>query len=299
MRGVVRPTGYARGLVSLDRIYEYQAASVCAEGENEYQVLAELLAKIAEANVAQAKPQAPRIPTMPEVVDYASMTPGAAPVQVPIGISEGSLQTVYLDYGEGAFKRCLFNKPREGATFINAVCTMLATKQNHYTPVVIDLAGILTPAEDAPYEVITGDEQAREVFTGVLQEADEAIQGKPGTDAQGQRFIIMSGMAGFINRLDSISAQKLRAYLKGLRAGGDTAFLLFDTAADTVGQSEEWFKVQISNRNALWLGGGLANQGVVTTNYVSGKSIDQALVWPRGYYVTDGLYEAIKCMSKC
>ena len=100
MRDTVIPHDYARGLVKLDKIYEFQGAQASADGRESETIraLCHKLALQAEKMGSRAY-RAWSIPALPEGVTAGSLTGTISPTQqIPLGLAKDSIEVATFDF---------------------------------------------------------------------------------------------------------------------------------------------------------------------------------------------------------
>ena len=289
LRGIPIPTGYGRGLVSRDGIFEFQTAFVNEIDDTESHAVQQVIKQLYQ-NKTKSVLRAPRIPVLPTQVTLQHLlSEKVEEDQIPFGLFEKSIEPAYLSFEYSPFVRCLFNRTRDGVAFIDAFISLLDNQQDYYEPLIIDYANLLPNRTVSIGRIIQDEQGALAVFEKMLMNCTRHDK-KP-------FFVLMSGIASFLRHINPSKATAIRDYLKTLGEEQGAVFFLFDNAIDATYSSEEWFKLQVGSKSGLWVGEGLGSQNAYNLNYGTGQSVDPTVKGDRGYVVVDGSYSVVKYVT--
>ncbi len=286
LRGMHIPKGYGRGLVKRDdTVYEYQTASITSE-EDEIDAIRAYVA----SKRKDALPKAPSIRLLPEKLTPEMLVPGTISTpNLPFGLMEATLEEAVLDFSENPVQRVLYTKNKDGRAFVKALLRLAEARQSHYTPLLIDRGYALQQDHGFTGREVVTEDEIRELIEHIMQK--EAGAEKP-------YLLIMSGIATLFTQLGAALSESFKAYLKHLRPNGGASFLLFDNITDATYNYDDWAKVQLSNKNGLWIGEGIGSQTAYTPNPGMSNMVDPKLVGDRGYQLITGNLNAVKCLTE-
>jgi S-DNA-T family DNA segregation ATPase FtsK/SpoIIIE len=283
IRGIVPPVAYARGLVPLGEIYEFQTAHCCTQDETEAAAIAAKCAELAAACTHRA----PAVPVLPAHASLELLAP--KPVlgpAIPFGIIESTLAPAVFSFEDKPFSRCLYARQRDGSAFLKALLVLLTERQSYYEPVLVDVAGLLPDDSSSPCRRYSAVDEAMCYFDELYD-----FRAKP---PEKPHFVVLCGIGKLLKDGDSAKVAIARIYLKTLAENEGAVFLLFDNIANVNYTSDEWFTVQFDNKNGLWAGAGMANHSPFSLQYPDSNNIDSKLKGDRGYVVTDGRIAAAR-----
>lgn len=282
MRGVPIPHGYGRGLVKVEEsVLEFQAASLCPEGESEY----DFIVGECDAMAAESECAAPAIPMPPERVDASLLEGSETENTVPYGVFDDTLDIASFDFGEVPLARCCFQKRGCGKKFLSAFVSS-AAQLDGWNIALLDMANLLDEKPDSRVRAIRKDVPALSFLQSLAQ-----------GEQPGRFLVVVTGMLAFLNRADFSAASEIKEYLKGLRPGGSVSFLLFDAAADNNINYEDWFKTHLSNKEGLWVGPGVDSQSAINTSYNARFAKDSQMNETKGYAIEGGTPRLVHLVS--
>ena len=131
MHGVVEPNGFGRGLVKTEEgILEFQAAHL-SQNDDDYGYAAALATDLAHRAEAQGLKRARSVPTVPERVTLEVLAARQIPAgMLPVGIYEDTLGVAGFDFEETAIARAVFQRRRNGISFMRAFVSATAASRS-------------------------------------------------------------------------------------------------------------------------------------------------------------------------
>lgn len=288
MRGVVQPRGYGRGLVKFDKdIFEFQAASVCAQDITPY----DFIAKTCEDLARDCAETAPAIPVAPKRVVATDFQGIPIPKwQVPYGIYDDTLQIATFDFSEAPIARCVFQKRKDGAKFFAAlvdVCILCFAGR----VVVLDMDSMLAKQPQECNLATRKDEFAIQYLLNLIRDADDT------TDEANSSVVLVSGAVDFLNRCPHENSSVFKDYLKNLDSHSSTNFIFIDSASATSLHYEDWYKVHLTNKDGLWIGAGVDSQTSINTTYSAKFLPDSRMDSSKAYAIDGGVARLVHVVS--
>jgi DNA segregation ATPase FtsK/SpoIIIE, S-DNA-T family len=284
-----------RGIVRLDRVYEFQSASVTAD-KQPMDFLRLFCADLASTASAYAK----KVPILPDAVDPDFLKPYITSLKaVPVGVDKATLAVCSMDLS---------------ATFIHLV---LANEPERFTHVARAFAGILPELARTIYIDVTqphfgketiGDIEGaedpesmiREIFHEIARRNNDYkdAQMDPGVLATfAPTVCILVGFKALNERLTEDGKDKLRTMLEKGLSIYRFHFLLCDTGANMSSLSyEEWFKRHNPSSDGLWVGDGITDQYTLKIRRITSElytDVEDGF----GYVVKKGKAQLVKLIT--
>ncbi len=285
LQGAAIPHGYGRGLVRVeDMLCEFQAAHASSEGESDIERIQADCQRMRQEQTAYRA--ALSVPLPPAQVLPDMLASRTLPVRsVPYGIFDDDLSTAAFDFAESALVRCVFLKPKVGASFMQALIQVLLARGESEV-VVLDLARLL-PAQPLGCAFAT---RKHELAIHALEERLERRSGAPAV-------VLISGMSSFLQQCPAGVAADLKGRLKSLEAGTGARLVLCDVAADAPSVHEDWLRAHMTSRDGLWIGPGIGAQSAIGMSYSDRLLPDAKMSAQRGYIVEGGTARLVHMVS--
>lgn len=263
-----------RGLVPIEDkgIFEFQTAKVCPlEQFNDYiNEIDQRLSKITEQT-------ARKIPVMPDVVQLENIQYKLKGLEsVPIGISKRTLSVACYN-----FKKCVINiitsKDFELAkTFTNNIVSEMSLIDN-LDIIMIDenekKEMLARKYEAIKYRIINNDKYKQKNLICIIKDLEKFAT------------VLQAGM----NELDTL-----------FREANDTHncyFIIVDSAVRLKAhQFEPWYKNHVQNDTGIWLGNGVDNQFVISTE-INRKNIVGNCGSSYGYIIKQSVATLVKLLG--
>lgn len=290
MHGVVEPNGFGRGLVKTEEgILEFQAAHL-SQNDDDYGYAAALATDLAHRAEAQGLKRARPVPTVPERVTLEVLAARQIPAgMLPVGIYEDTLGVAGFDFEETAMARAVFQRRRNGISFMWALVSATASSPA-WELSVLDISQLLGAEKPSGCAYATRKpELAAGYLQNLLAHAAEA--------APAMRLVIVTGMGVLVNTVPFDQANEFKRLLQGLPLAGSVRILLVDAQADVSYGYEDWFKAHVSNKDGLWVGPGVDGQSTISTTYTPGLLPDTAMRTARGYLVDGGTPRLVRLVT--
>ncbi|MDR1464439.1 MAG: type VII secretion protein EssC [Oscillospiraceae bacterium] len=225
-----------RGLVKLERVYEFQSAQVTAQAGQTGTEIAALCAALNEMGGARAK----RVPILPGRVDADFLA--GSPIdetRFPVGVNRQTLALETID--------------------LTAATVTLFTAQDEELLEPFARGAAEALAEHTPIQTITlRDETQVPPLLALLVERHNACK-QPDRAAFPRQTVIVSNLTALLGGLSADGQRQLRDILQNVKPEFRVNFLLGDEISRWQGLTQEpWAKAQ-GGEITLWLGDGAAN----------------------------------------
>jgi DNA segregation ATPase FtsK/SpoIIIE, S-DNA-T family len=266
-----------RGLVKLDKIYEFQVAHV-TEDPVPFQYIQDECMKLQASWKGET---ARKIPILPESVDIAFLSDYVRPesLSVPIGVERSSLHVHYYPFGK-LYLNMILSNGTEYLPFIQDL-TLLMAQKGKLDVTVIDPSHDFTEKDERISYYATGSECediVAKMFDMVVYRhntyKDAMEKGEEVEEFEHKVFVINSVVA-LKDVLSDEGAEKLSLILER----GDVKYnitILFTEQAKNISivSFDKWFKQQVSNSDGIWIGSGIAEQYTLKPTKITNEMRD-------------------------
>ena len=262
----VLPSKYkGRGLVSLERVYEFQTA-YCTEREDVQRFVCEFCMKAKEKTVSRATP----IPILPEIVDIDFVEPNIKGLDaIPVGVAKTSLEIVTFNLEKKVVMPVFAQDVYEIADFAEAL-----------VPVVSRMCSVTVVDTE---KVLKGCEQLKcgenfvdfvvDVFNEMVKRNNhykDANMDRTVLDAYDERCYVIFGVKKLFEQLTEDAKDKLATLLDKADPIFKMHFIMCDSAAQIKKHEyDAWYKHHIFGADGIWLGDGIADQYAFKLNKIT------------------------------
>ena len=258
------PSKYkGRGLVALDKVYEFQTA-YCNETDDQQEYLRSYCAGSATSAISYAK----RIPVLPDVVNYEFVGTQIKGLEnIPWGVSKKSLNIMSVSLASKVIFPIVSNDLSDIVTFAEEFVKIM----NHASKtVVVDTEKLLPNLKGD--NVITGDFEAltKALFDDMVnrnhtyKDAQSDLSSLEGFEEITYIFV---GFKRFIDQLSKDRKDNFVDLLNHAEYFYKIRFVIFEALGQLNTFSyDEWFKHQINGSEGLWIGDGLTDQYILKIN---------------------------------
>lgn len=261
--GLVPSAFKGRGLVRMDRVYEFQTAYPTAQ-EDALGFLRGLSAALRRESVSRAKP----VPVMPARVTVKTVESHIGGLHaVPVGILQESLEPALLDVASRGLLPVLANDFGCLRPFVQAFCRTLSACGAQV--ICLDAQGILDAEPDAPYAYRADgfDETMKGIFEDFVVRHDSYKRAKRlGEELPTPAFqcVVITGMKKLLDGLSTKGGSDLKEMLKRTDPAFRVCFILVDTAVSLRSLwDQEWYRLHMDGCGGIWIGDGFAGQSVL------------------------------------
>lgn len=262
------PSRYkGRGLVALDRVYEFQTA-YCTSETDQQAYLRNFCHGLQEIMIGQAR----RVPMLPKTVTLSLLKDAFAGInQIPVGVAKKSLETACISLGNRVAYPIAAQDISETADLIQAVVTLIG---DDVETVVVDAGKTLALDGVACRRVHEHLEDfVVELFHEMLLRNNaykDAGMDAAVLESYGQRVYVLYGIRKLFDSLSEDGKDKLSVLLEKAESIYKLHFIVVDALAQmNTFTYDGWFKRQISAGDGLWIGDGVADQYLMKISKVT------------------------------
>ncbi|MDR3308319.1 MAG: type VII secretion protein EssC [Coriobacteriales bacterium] len=264
LQDTVPPALYARGLIRLDRIYEFQGACIAAD-EDEYAATRE---KVAQLTGPSQQTGAQEIPTLPEAVTTQTFANRGLPkTALPLGIAKEDISVVTHDFAKSSVMLVLSENEDNQVPFLEGILGTLALDRAR-TAIVLDVDGFLKDKHIEGVDYYHGKPAVAEFvreWVEPTEQADPVGQpAKPDSPASADTFIVGISVRSLVEALAPDLRKRFEAqFVSGTYRKNAGLILTGEPARFAPFNFEPWFKEITSYGNGVWVGDGISNQSAL------------------------------------
>lgn len=260
--GLVPAKYKGRGLVVLDRLYEFQTA-YCTKAED----VGDAVRRFCESMAAASDKRAAGVPVLSETVDAAFVAPYIRTLrEVPVGVAKDSLEIVTVNLAGRVVLPVVAQDAEECGGFISAFGTVLSR--------CVDVVRIHAETETSGPREFDAEATVLTMFREMVKRnnlykdagLDESV-----LEPFVPRVYVIFGLTRFMELLSEDGKDKLKTLLEKAEPIYKLHFVLCDSAAKLNAYAyEAWFKRQIPGSDGIWVGDGIAEQYLLKVGKVRG-----------------------------
>ena len=288
--GLVPSKFKGRGLVLLDKVYEFQTA-YCSKDNDVQETIKSLCAELSKASDVRAKP----VPVLPDVVDYEFVSSSIGSLsKVPVGVSKSTLDVLTANIESYVLYPVLCQEIFETRRFCETFARVLS---DVCETIVVDTEKIL---EDSSVHTTDDYEDLVQSIFDDLVERNNVYKDS-GLDVNSIRsykpkVIIVAGLKKLIDILSADKKDKLATMIDKAESFYGIHFVIVEspTQFNTV-----CFDTRIKGKvsgDGIWIGDGIADQYILKINKISSDLYDE-IEQGSGYIVSRGRAKQLKLLS--
>ena len=257
--GLVPSNYVGRGLAKLDRVVEFQTASISKESS--FNTIKELINTLNEKRINKAK-SIPVMPNLIEVNRFASKFEGLN--SVPIGITKETLNAYLYDFSKNVVNLisasefdsmklfiCNFNKVLELNDSIDKV---VVDANNYFESFNYKLNYLNNNFNNFVDSLKNIDDKIKDVLTKNNYNLRSISNIK-------NTLITIIGFDKFLNKLDDEHRKIFKEILNNQKEVLKITFIFIDVVSSFKKyEYEDWYKSCINNTEGIWIGAGVTNQ---------------------------------------
>jgi len=253
-----------RGLVKLDRICEFQTASI-ATNEHKLEVIKTTIEKLKQNGLKKAK----KVPIMPEIVTFNRFIDKYNGINsIPLGLSKESLSLQLYDFSKNVVNVISSNEFDNIKRFMNNFVSVLEKDKENFGKIIIDANNFF---EKFNYTMDYQNNKFNE-FIDLIKEIDDqnnAIFNSNNMNIKSlseikNKLCIIIGLEKFISKLDEEHKNKFIEILNHNKEMLKINFIFIDIPSGFKNfEYEDWFKKYVSSDAGIWLGSGITQQYVL------------------------------------
>ena len=272
--GLVPSKHKGRGLVALDRAYEFQTA-YCSDADDTFDFLSQYCAGLREDATTFAR----KIPVLPDIVKVTDVENSINDLKsIPVGISKKTLNTVFCNISGRVALPVVSQEIHQTASFMEEWLKVLCK----LTKVVcIDSEQILDINKTPSVELVSGDyeEYVHTLFAEMVERNNTYKDAKLDPESLrdfDRKVIVLFGYKRFFSQLTPDGQEKMSLVLLKAESLYKLHFVVVDAISDFSSYNyEEWFKRQITGADGIWIGDGIADQYMLKVNKVTNELYEE------------------------
>lgn len=293
--GLIPSKCKGRGLVALDRVYEFQTA-YCKDTADTQEFLREFCSDLRASGGQVARP----IPILPEVVDLAYVASYVDGLRcVPVGVGKKSLHTLGVNLQNKVVYPVVAQEIYEMLPFVEELIKVLSVDK---PAIVLDAEQALGLQIKEFATIVSGNLEVfvRDLFDEMVLRNNtykEAGASLASLDGFEERVFVIVGMKRLMEQLSPDSKDKLSTLLEKAEAIYKLHFVVVDSLAGYSAISYDgWYKRHLTGADGVWLGDGIADQYVLKLNKVTSELYEE-VGNDYGYLVSRNRPVLIKALS--
>lgn len=292
--GLVPSKYKGRGLVLLDRVYEFQTA-YCIRSEEMQEALRLYVRELSDKAVVYARP----IPMLPDRVDAGYFAgSGYSLKSFPVGVVRRTLKPAVVNIESRVMYTITAQEMYDTVPFAEELIKLLSD----VCRVRVFDAEKLCNVEAEGVEVITGnyEQYVRELFSEMVERnnvyKDSGLE-QSVLEKYETVVYVMVGLNKLFSKLGDDAKDKLRVLMEKAEAEYKLHIIAVDTAAG-IGtyMYDGWYRRQLNGADGVWIGDGIADQNIYRISKLTSDlyaEVEEGF----GYFVYRGRTELVKLIS--
>lgn len=287
------PSAYkGRGLVSLDRVYEFQTA-YCKQCENVYAYISDYCSDLARSSTSFAN----KIPILPNVVDFNFVSGSIRNISsVPVGVEKNSLNISIVNFDNKAVFPVAAQEIDDMSDFAQELTRVISATSE---TTLIDPENYFY-ADDLKIVTDSFDDVVRDIFATMVKRHNtykESGMSKNTLSNFEEKVYVIFGYKRFFELLSDDSKDKLNVLLEKAEDIYNMHFILFDSVGQFASQNHtSWYRKHINGSDGIWLGDGFADQYMLKINKITSNLYDDIGV-EYGYVVSKNRPVLVKLLT--
>jgi S-DNA-T family DNA segregation ATPase FtsK/SpoIIIE len=276
-----------RGLVNLDRVYEFQAAHF-AECKEQF----DTLKAFCTATRTKAKVFARPVPVLPDVVNLSTIRNDITDLSsIPIGIGKFSLAAVKLNLLSRFVYPISAQDTYQLQQFTQGLCEALVVANNSVTVLDAEELFALDALKGYTYQTGEFEKAVQDLFAALVSRNNtykDAKMSATSLDSFDRRIVVICGLQKLFEQLSDDGKDKLKTLLDKGEAIYKIHFILSDNASSLKTFSgEQWYRKHISGSDGIWVGDGVTEQYVASVSKMT-ADLYEDIGDEFGYLITRG-----------
>ena len=287
------PSAYkGRGLVAMDRVYEFQTA-YAMDSANLRETIIEFCDGLAKNSDSFAK----SVPILPDTVDCDFVGDYIRDIsRVPVGVEKSSLNISFVNLTNKVVLPVVAQELPEMINFAEELSVLLSEIAN---TTVIDPEEFIYK-EELSVVNMDFDEVVKDVFAEMVERHNSYKDGRMEKEVLAgfdDRIYVILGYKRFYEKLSADSKDKLNVLLEKAEEIYKIHFVIFDTASQLMSQNyNTWYKKHISGSDGIWVGDGFADQYTIKISKITADLYDD-IGSEYGYVVSKNRPVLVKLLS--
>lgn len=268
------PSKYkGRGLVSLDRVYEFQTA-YCKDVDDIQDYLRTYCFDLREKSETFAKP----IPVLPNTVDVEYVKPTIKDIKnIPVGVNKKSLNIASVNLANKVVFPVVAQEIYEAANFTEELIRVLALTTE---TIVVDVEQLFGE-QNFGVSIVNGNYEkfVQNLFSEMAERNNTYKDAKmdiSSLDKYDERVYVFVGFKRMCEQLTADGKEKLGLLLEKAESFYKLHFVIVESLTQLNTYSyDAWYKRQITGADGLWIGDGVADQYVLKINKITSDLYDE------------------------
>lgn len=278
--GVIPSKFKGRGLVALDRVYEFQTA-YCTEDQDAQGFIRKICEEVRANTTKAAKP----IPILPQVVDMEFVErkiDGLA--SIPVGVAKNSLEIITFNLEKKVVLPVLSQDTHEIVDFVEELIPIIA---RGCQVTVVDTENELDGCESYKTKQKVAD-VVLEMFNEMVlrnNQYKDANMDSSVLEQYDERCYVIFGVKRLFEQLNDDGRDKLATLLDKADPIYKIHFVLCDSASQMKKHEyDPWYKQHILGADGVWIGEGVADQFAFKINKITSEMYEEVGAH-FGYYI--------------
>lgn len=281
-----------RGLVALDKVYEFQTA-YCAEVEDKLEYLRKYCSELSKNSTSRAK----AIPILPEVVDFNFILPSISTLEhVPVGVNKHSLDIGYVNLASTVVYPVLSNDIIDIVPFADTlinVCEEICHTTVVDAEKLLGGTGNIVPTEEY-------DDYVQKLFDSMVERNNtykDAKLDRTSLDKFDEEIVVIFGIRKLLNMISEQHRDDFYTFIDKADSCYKYHFILIDSNSQMNSVcSDVRLKSKFANADGLWIGEGVTDQYLLKNSKIT-ADLYQEIGTDYGYLFTRGRHKLIKILS--
>ena len=266
--GLVPSKNKGRGLIALDRVYEFQTA-YCSVADDVQEFVRNFCVKLNDEATTYAKP----VPVLPNIVNYVYIEKYINGLSVvPIGVGKKNLNIATVNLANKVVYPVVAQELYEAVSFTEEFIKVLSKIT---TVTVFDTEKSLTELDSSICTLISGNYETivRGIFDDMVERNNtykDAQMDSSVLSKYEEKVYVISGIKKLVEQLSADGREKLFTLIEKAESIYKIHFVIVDSLAQFNNYNyESWFKRHVAGTDGLWVGDGVADQYLLKVSKVT------------------------------
>lgn len=285
------PSAYkGRGLVMLDKVYEFQTAYCCDEKNVRNYII-----DFCNEKAGQAEVFARKVPVLPDRVDFGFVSNQIDKLnRIPVGVEKKSLNILSVKLSDKVLLPVLAQDINDSISFAEELSKVISTAVQTE---IIDSMALLKTANknESPF-----DNVVKQIFDDMVNRNNtyyDADMSLNSLSSFSEKVYFIFGYKKFFDSLTSDSKDKMNVLLEKAESYYKLHFVIFDSVNNIITQnSNGWYKRFVSGSDGIWISDGFADQYVLKTGKLS-REIYEEIGSNYGYVISKNKQSFVKLLT--
>lgn len=267
--GIVPSKLFGRGIVKIDRVYEFQTAFVSVTKDTMNYIRSCCTELSASSELFAAK-----VPVLPQVVSNEFIADHIKSLSaIPVGVYKNTLEIASINLMDRTTKMVLSEDLGDTEVFVHSLATVF---EDLFDKVYV--VGNSYQMKDTSYKTIVGDADdfINDLFENVVNRHNAFVDSNMDEQSLAEfdnTAVIFYGLKSLRDSLDTDQIDKLNLIIEKTDPRYRLKFIIADSASSVRSYSLfEWYKSRVAQNEGIWIGSGLYLQNTIKLNRNRGSS---------------------------